>query len=119
MGAHMITNTNSQMAPEMNSESQVPEASAGENINETTETTDICSAGTSTGFSVPDVEPWGDAVEGGRLLDDLATLLRRHVVLPHMAAEALALWIVHTYAFELRDVTAYVGVESPLKRCGK
>ena len=46
-------------------------------------------------------------------------LIGRHVVLPNMAAEALALWAVHTYAFELRDITAYVGVESPLKRCGK
>jgi hypothetical protein len=26
---------------------------------------------------------------------------------------------VHTYAFQLRDVCAYIGVESPEKRCGK
>ena len=25
----------------------------------------------------------------------------------------------HTYAFELRDVTTYIGIESPEKRCGK
>ena len=36
-----------------------------------------------------------------------------------MAAEALALWVVHTYAFTLRHVTTYIGVVSPEKRCGK
>ncbi len=31
----------------------------------------------------------------------------------------MALWILHTYAFHLRDVTTYIGLESPEKRCGK
>jgi hypothetical protein len=39
--------------------------------------------------------------------------------LPKWAPETLALWVLHTYAFELRDVTAYLGIESPEKRCGK
>src|SRR5207237_5220205 len=30
-----------------------------------------------------------------------------------------ALWIVHTYAFELRRVCTYLGIESPEKECGK
>jgi len=45
--------------------------------------------------------------------------MRRFVVLPRWAQETLALWVLHTYAFELRDVTAYLGIESPEKRCGK
>jgi putative DNA primase/helicase len=45
--------------------------------------------------------------------------VNRYVVLPDMAAEALALWVVHTYAFQLRQVTTYIGVVSPEKRCGK
>ena len=53
------------------------------------------------------------------LLSDLRSILSRYVVLPEMAAEALALWIVHTYAFTLRQVTTYIGVVSPEKRCGK
>src|SRR5690348_10928706 len=53
------------------------------------------------------------------LLDSLAQLLPRFVVLPKYAAEALALWIVHSYAFQLRDVSVYIGIESPEKRCGK
>src|SRR6267142_2216776 len=35
------------------------------------------------------------------------------------AAETLVFWILHMYAFELRDVSTYLGVESPEKRCGK
>jgi hypothetical protein len=57
--------------------------------------------------------------EIGVLLDDLVAVLTRHVVLPKLSAEALALWTVHTYGYELREVTAYIGVESPEKRCGK
>src|SRR5262245_32075591 len=45
--------------------------------------------------------------------------MRRFVVLPRCAAETLALWVVHTYAFGLRDVSTYLGIESPEKRCWK
>ncbi len=41
------------------------------------------------------------------------------MVLPPWAAETLALWALHTYAFQLRDISAYLGLESPEKRCGK
>jgi hypothetical protein len=64
-------------------------------------------------------EPWPEPVDGKLLLDALAAILRRFVVLPKWAAEALSLWIVHTYAFHLRDVSTYIGIESPEKRCGK
>ena len=53
------------------------------------------------------------------ILDRLVNVLKRYVVLPKWAAETLALWILHTYAWHLRDVTAYIGIESPEKRCGK
>jgi putative DNA primase/helicase len=52
-------------------------------------------------------------------LDSLRHLLTRFVVLPPWAPEALALWVLHTYAFELRDVATYIGIESPARRCGK
>ena len=58
-------------------------------------------------------------MDGKKLLTFLVHVLKRFVVLPKWAAETLALWIVHTYAFHLRDVTTYIGLESPEKRCGK
>jgi hypothetical protein len=58
-------------------------------------------------------------VNGAELLDGLSRELRRFVVFPTWAAETLALWILHTYAFRLREVTTYIGIESPEKECGK
>jgi hypothetical protein len=62
------------------------------------------------------IEPWTEAVDGGGLLDELVQVLRRFVVLPPQADVTLALWVVHTYAFHLRDVSTYVGIESPETR---
>jgi putative DNA primase/helicase len=70
-------------------------------------------------FWCEDVQPWEQPVDGTLLLNELAGILRRFVVLPKWAPEALALWVVHTYAYDLREVSTYVGVESPEKRCGK
>src|ERR1043166_5873293 len=65
------------------------------------------------------LQPWLEPVNGKDLLDELSLVLRRFVLLPRRAEEILALWVLHTYAFELRDVTTYLGIESPEKRCGK
>lgn len=73
----------------------------------------------SGAYVVEEVEAWPEAVEGAGLLDELAAVIGRYVVLPQHGAEALSLWVLHTYAFELREVSAYIGVESPEKRCGK
>ena len=65
------------------------------------------------------VEPWETPIHGPGLLDAIRSVIIRYVVCPPHAAEALALWVVHTYAFPLRRVTTYLGVVSPEKRCGK
>src|SRR5207253_6050794 len=65
------------------------------------------------------VEPWPHPVDANSLLAALVQVLKRLVVLPKWAAETLALWILHTYAFHLRDITTYIGLESPEPRCGK
>src|SRR5512141_1738007 len=51
------------------------------------------------------VEPWPQPVEGESLLEELGQVLRRFIVLPQWAEETLALWTLHTYAFELRQVS--------------
>jgi hypothetical protein len=68
---------------------------------------------------ITEVEPWPERVNLGEVLDEIIVQLRRFVVFPKWAAEMLALWIVHTFAYELRDVATYVGIESPEKECGK
>ena len=64
-------------------------------------------------------EPWPDPVDGAELLKSLESLFTRHLVLPEHAACAMALWTVHTYAYHLGDVAAYLALMSPQKRCGK
>src|SRR3954471_18077786 len=74
-------------------------------------------SGSSLSFAK--VEPWPEPVNGEALLDELEQVMRRFVILPRYGAEALALWTLHTYAFQLREVSTYLGIESPEKRCGK
>jgi hypothetical protein len=70
-------------------------------------------------LELPEVEPWPEPVDGAALLNELRQVFVRFVVLPRWSAEALALWTLHTYAFHWRDVSTYLGLESPEKRCGK
>jgi len=70
-------------------------------------------------LALNEAEPWPQPVDGQALLNSIADTLRRFVILPKWAAETLALWAVHTYAFQLGDTTTYIGIESPDKRCGK
>jgi putative DNA primase/helicase len=65
------------------------------------------------------VLPWPEPVNGQALLDSLRSTVTRFVVLPVWAPETLALWILHTFAFHLREVSTYLGIESPQKQCGK
>ena len=70
-------------------------------------------------LEMPELEPWPEPVDGMVLLDRLEGLLRRIVVLPAWAPEALSLFNVHTYAFQLRDISTCVGVESRKNGAGR
>jgi len=63
--------------------------------------------------------PWPDPVNGAQLLDDLTAAIRRYVVLEEGAAEATALWIVHTYCFDAFAITPRLAITSAVMRCGK
>jgi putative DNA primase/helicase len=65
------------------------------------------------------VEPWPDVVAGDKLLNDLVAIFTRYVILPKHAAEALALWVVHAWAFDAWDISPFMVIISPEKRCGK
>ena len=65
------------------------------------------------------VEPWPEEVDGDALLDDLRNHFRRYVVLPEEADVALALWVLHTWVFDCFDITPYLAITSPTRRCGK
>jgi len=66
-----------------------------------------------------DLEPWPDPVNGADLLDEIAEIFKRFVVLPEHGETPLALWVLHTYALEAVYVSPFMIFESPEKRCGK
>jgi hypothetical protein len=53
------------------------------------------------------------------LLFEIAAQLERHVMLPHEAAVAVALWIMHAYCFDAFTISPRLVITSPEKRCGK
>jgi putative DNA primase/helicase len=75
--------------------------------------------GQGTALTLSDPEPWPDAVDGAALLDALARVFTRHVVLPIGAAAALALWVLQTYCLDAFEVAPILGITSPQKECGK
>ena len=70
-------------------------------------------------LDIANPEPWPEPVDGAKLLDGLAEIFRRYLVLPAQSDVALALWTIHSYAYDYRSCTPNLGVNSPQKRCGK
>jgi hypothetical protein len=68
---------------------------------------------------LPDVEPWPEPVNGAELMNRILEYMERFVIFPKWAGVTFTLWSVHTFAYYLRDLTAYLGIESPDRECGK
>src|SRR5258708_5724878 len=67
----------------------------------------------------PEPEPWPTPVKGVVLLNELITVIRRYVVMPDHALDAVALWVIHTYLIDFFEITPRLAMTSPEKRCGK
>jgi putative DNA primase/helicase len=70
-------------------------------------------------LELPVIEPWSEPVNGADLLDDICNAVKRYLVLPEGCAEVLALWALHTHAFECFGHSPRLAITSPEKRCGK
>ena len=53
------------------------------------------------------------------VLDEVAGFVRRFVVMSEAQADAVALWVVHTHAFDAAEQTPYLAISSAEKRSGK
>ncbi len=53
------------------------------------------------------------------LLEYVRAFVRRHVVLNESQADAITLWVAHTWALEAADSTPYLSITSAEKRSGK
>jgi len=71
----------------------------------------------ATGMTDPD--PWPEPVDGMKLADEIAEVLRRHVVMTQQKTNAIALWIFLTYLEAAVDCLPILAIRSPEKRCGK
>jgi hypothetical protein len=65
-------------------------------------------------------EPKVDDGELSHVLDDVAAYIRRFVVFKDCRyADVLALWVVHTWAFDVSEATPYIWIASPEMGSGK
>ena len=71
------------------------------------------------GVALPMHDPWDEPVDAAELLSSLARAIRRHVIVPQATADAIALWIAHTWVFGRFQHTPRLAIRSPVKRCGK
>jgi putative DNA primase/helicase len=67
----------------------------------------------------PDIEPWPREVNGSELLNEIAVIIERFVVAPESAIIAASLFVLHTYAFDLGEISPILFITGPTKRCGK
>jgi putative DNA primase/helicase len=76
---------------------------------------------TEDGSALPHwkVEPWDIEVSGAELLDEIKSVFRRYIVLPKKAGVALALWTLHAWTMDAGDISPFMVLVSPTKRCGK
>ena len=70
-------------------------------------------------FDFAQIDPWPTPVDGGVLLDEISTVIRHYVIMPPHAAEAIALWIVHTHVVERFLISPRLALRSVTKQCGK
>ena len=64
-------------------------------------------------------EPWPEPVDGAALLDSITRIFRRYIVLPKDADIGLALWVLHAWTMDAGDISPFMVLVSPTKRCGK
>ena len=73
----------------------------------------------TSGFSLHEVEPWPESVDGDALLDHITLAVRRYLVLPPNGAEVIALWVIMAHGFNGFQISPRLHIRSPEKRCGK
>src|SRR5262249_50252060 len=62
---------------------------------------------------------WNEPVDGAVLLSDIERVFVRYVFLPTGASVALPLWTLHAWTMDAGDISPFMVLISPTKRCGK
>ena len=86
-------------------------------LDKLTSSASEAAAGTDELF--PEVALWPDPVDGADLLEDLASIIRRHVIADPATVHAAALWAAFTWFVDVVNVAPIANITAPEKRCGK
>jgi Protein of unknown function (DUF3631) len=70
-------------------------------------------------ISFPEPEPWPEPVDGAALLDDIASAIGAHVIMPDTSRDACALWAAHTFLLDCTMISPRLAITSPTRGCGK
>ena len=75
--------------------------------------------GQGRAVKIADVLPWDEPVTGDQIAETLAAAVKCYAVLPEAAADAVALWTLHTWLVKDFGISPRLAVTSPTKGCGK
>lgn len=76
-------------------------------------------ADSSNGILFAEIEPWGEPVPFGELLDNISATIQRYIVCDKGTADTAALWVVMTWVLDVVQVAPLAVITAPEKRCGK
>jgi putative DNA primase/helicase len=75
--------------------------------------------GQGSALTLPEPQPWPDAVNGAELLSEMSATIRRYMHMTEAAANATALWALHTYMVDTFAISPRLAITSPEKGSGK
>ena len=75
--------------------------------------------GQGRAVKVVDPLPWHEPVSGDLLATMLASATKTYLVLSEVAADTIALWVMHTWAVNAFTMSPRLAIVSPTKGCGK
>jgi hypothetical protein len=81
--------------------------------------TDEDDGGQGRAVKIVDVLPWPDPVAGDQIAETLAAAVKHYAVLSGTAADAIALWVLHTWLVNEFAISPRLALTSPTKGCGK
>ena len=75
--------------------------------------------GQGRAVKIDDPLPWYEPVSGDLIATTLACVVKTYLVLPDAAADAIALWILHTWLVDKFTMSPRLAITSATKGCGK
>jgi len=75
--------------------------------------------GQGRAVKINDPLPWHEPVDGDRIATTLAAAVKTYLVVPDAAADAIAIWVLHTWCVNAFTMSPRLAITSPTRGCGK